>query len=924
MLNLDEARKLAEKIILDNYAPPSVLINEKYDISYFIGRTDRYLSPPPGQPTFNILKMTRGDLAGQLNIMLLQAAREKKIIVQEGLTLKDKDEFRSISLIVRPLVEEQFPECLMLVLFDDKTSLQKGPVDIEGGAQNEELRQELQSTKERLQSVLSQLETAKHELNSAHEESKSLEEALQNVQEKHHTTYEELIKAKADIKQKEKELTTGREELKSFHNDQKLTFEESLSVIEDLQKKVDELQKVEENSHAAQEELEQAKAQLSKKEESLAYAQEELQHSGEALSLSTNDIMNLLASYENPTLILDANLCIRYFTPNITKLFTISETDKGKSIGKIKSTLIYDNFLDDAQKGLNTLAWKRIKVQDTVGNWYSVRITPYYSGDQPDGIIITFTDISILRQTREALREARNRSKSYLDVANCMILILDTEQKILEINKKGCQILGYMEEEIINKNWYDTFVPQRIRDSAKGIFKKLVSGSIESHEQYENLILTKDGEERIIVWNNALFKDENGKVSGILSAGIDVTDYKRVEAELETVHKQTDKSFAHVSQEIKTPLMAMMEGAERLKNIPPEAMKSNYMNMIGKNINDLVEFINNVANFSKLAADQIAFEIKDFDLKHLIQDLFEEIHSQFIDDSVELFCHFPENMPSTYQGDPERIRQILFILLHNAAKYTKKGEITVRVCFDESHDKSDAGAENSQKLLRISVVDNGIGIPEGAQEIIFQGLSPTSVPGAKARVGLGLPIAKCLVEMMGGRIWLHSEEGKGSEFIFTLRLGHISPIIEQEISPRQIEKVKGHRVVIVDNNPSSRDTIESYCFELGLKVLYCASYAEEVVDWLHSVNEMPDVILCDIMMPDMDGCEVAKILTEDEKFKGIKLIGTSSYPIPGAEKIAQALKFDAYLPMPIVKEDLIRIFQATLSNKKGRKKGIIT
>ena len=177
---------------------------------------------------------------------------------------------------------------------------------------------------------------------------------------------------------------------------------------------------------------------------------------------------------------------------------------------------------------------------------------------------------------------------------------------------------------------------------------------------------------------------------------------------------------------------------------------------------------------------------------------------------------------------------------------------------------------------------------------------------------------------MGGKIWVESEEGKGSEFIFTLKLGQIIPASKREISPPQLDKIKDNKVVIVDANYSTRDTIKSYCFELGLKILYSASSATEVVDWLQSETKMPDIILCDIMMPDMDGCEVAKILTEEKKFKGIKLIGTSSYSIPGAEKIAQALKFDAYLSMPIAKEDLVKIIQATMYPIKGGKKGIIT
>ena len=423
--------------------------------------------------------------------------------------------------------------------------------------------------------------------------------------------------------------------------------------------------------------------------------QGELQIKEEALSLAKNDINNMLTSNEVPTLFLNKDLCIRYFTQNTTKLFNLSQADIGRSISDITSNIIYDNFIEDAKKGLHTLTWKRIKVQDQDGNWYSVRIVPYQTGDRVDGLVITFTDISILKQTRKALREERHRTKSYLDVAEVIMLIITANHKVSQINRKGCQILGYNnDDEIIGRNWFDTFITQRLKDQAESIFQKLMSGEIESHEYYENSLLTKNGEEKIIAWHNALLKDENGKVAAVLFSGEDITTLKKIQ-------HQRDESFSDISKEIHNHIKVMMECMDRLKNISVKVVKSDYLNMIGKGINELLELINNVIDFSMIEANQVDLEIKDFDLEILIKGIFKIIAPKLKRNSLELYCNFEEDIPSIFHGDPFRIKQVLLNLLNNATEFTNKGEIAVHVCFDRSDDKSDSNTQNSYQALRI-------------------------------------------------------------------------------------------------------------------------------------------------------------------------------------------------------------------------------
>ena len=136
------------------------------------------------------------------------------------------------------------------------------------------------------------------------------------------------------------------------------------------------------------------------------------------------------------------------------------------------------------------------------------------------------------KRAEEALQRQKDLAQTYLEIAQVMMVVIDADEKISLINRKCCENLGCQEEDIIGKNWFDTFIPERMRNEVRGIFVKLMAGDIEPGECFENSILTKTGEERIIAWHNAVFTDDTGNISGTLSSGEDITERKRAEEEL--------------------------------------------------------------------------------------------------------------------------------------------------------------------------------------------------------------------------------------------------------------------------------------------------------------------------------------------------------------------------------------------------------
>ena len=213
----------------------------------------------------------------------------------------------------------------------------------------------------------------------------------------------------------------------------------------------------------------------------------------------------------------------------------------GKSVSEILGSCIYNLLPPDVTKS------RKIHLDEVIRTGKSK-----YFEDERQGIVfanvlypildrkgkvvklaIYARDITEHKQWEDALRKERDRAQRYLDIAGVVLLAIDSNQKVVLINRKGCEILGYKEEEMIGKNWFDHFIPERDRISVKAVFAKLAAAEIELVEYFENSILNKSGEERIIAWHNTILKDESDNVLGTLSSGEDITERKRAEKTLQ-------------------------------------------------------------------------------------------------------------------------------------------------------------------------------------------------------------------------------------------------------------------------------------------------------------------------------------------------------------------------------------------------------
>ena len=509
-----------------------------------------------------------------------------------------------------------------------------------------------------------------------------------------------------------------------------------------------------------------------------------------------------------------------------------------------------------------------------------------------------------------ALRDANQYQRKLLDTAATGIFTVDRQRRITGVNPKFCALTGWSADEIIGKSCMSlegepclthcgVFDPQR----KERIYEKQCT------------LKTKDGRRLVILKNADLIHDDEGHIVGAMESFTDVTELIEAREAAEAASRAKSEFLANMSHEIRTPMNGIVGMTQLALNTELSAEQREYLEMVTVSADALLALINDILDFSKIEAGKLEFEQLPFSLQDCLNDAAKPLALRAEEKGLELTVRVAPGTHDVLIGDPGRLRQVIVNLLGNAIKFTERGEVALEAELTSEGE----GAERSR--LHVRVRDTGPGVPPELQERIFDAFSQadSSTTRKFGGTGLGLTISNRLVQGMQGRLWLESEVGRGSTFHFTIVVARGSDAMLDR-TPADPRALVGTRVLVIDDNRTNRRICEEQLRTWGLEPVTMASGTAGLAAlWqAHGEQQPYRLLVLDLLMPGMDGFEVARRVRACPEFGALAILMLTSSGQRGDATLCRELGVGAYLTKPVKQSDLLDAIMALLKPDAAR------
>jgi PAS domain S-box-containing protein len=522
-------------------------------------------------------------------------------------------------------------------------------------------------------------------------------------------------------------------------------------------------------------------------------------------------------------------------------------------------------------------------------------------------ILAIVRDITHLKRTERQLLESEEKFRKVFEDAVVGIAILSVPRgRFLDANEEFLKLAGYQRNELVGKTMAEVGRPEEQR-----LVENTIALVIASEGSIRNLEAEARGKRGIP--RSILFSATAAEIRGrqrVVAFVRDITEQKRAEQALleagraaMAAERAKSELLAWMSHEIRTPMNAILGVADLLSETPLSLQQRDYVRLVRSTGNTLLNLVEGILDLSRAQAGRLRLRREPFDLRELAESVAEVLTLRANRKGIRLGLEIAPDVPASLSSDSFRLRQVLINLLDNGLKFTTRGEVVLRIA-----SKREGPASG---VIHFSVTDTGAGIPPAKLETLFQNSVQIDFRNTRefGRSGLGLRIARSLVESMGGRIWAESEPGRGSTFHFTLPLvpaaEHYRPAGPDESASIALGNFGQRRILLVDDSDDNRFLVESYLRDTPCR-LEIAENGEAAVRKFKD-NEY-DLVLMDMQMPVMDGYAAVAAIRQWEREQNrpsTPIVALTAYAFDEDLERSRAVGCNAYLTKPLRKARLL-------------------
>jgi PAS domain S-box-containing protein len=535
------------------------------------------------------------------------------------------------------------------------------------------------------------------------------------------------------------------------------------------------------------------------------------------------------------------------------------------------------------------------------------------------GIAGVGIDITHRKRAEAELRASRELFRLLLDSIPEAVYGIDMLGMCTFCNPSCVRLLGYQEAaDLLGQNLHDLIHHTRPDGTPYPVEEcHIYEAFRRGHGTHrdDEVLWCRDGTSfPAEYWSHPLQRD--GNVIGTVVTFVNITERKQAEQVLQEAREAAEAAnraksdfLANMSHEIRTPMNGVIGMTELALDTELTPEQRGYMDLVKSSAESLLTLLNDILDFSKIEAGRLDTEIIDFNLRDSLDDSMKAVSLRAHEKGLELACHILPEVPDALRGDPTRLRQIVINLIGNAIKFTSQGEVLIRV---ETLEETE-----SEAMLHFSVTDTGVGIPLEKQASIFEAFTQAdnSTTRKYGGTGLGLSISSRLVEMMGGRMWLESEAGRGSAFHFS---AHFQLQRAPTSAPASIglERLRDVSVLIVDDNASNRRILKEMVLVWQMRAVEADSGRSALAHLKSAAAEGRafSLVLLDAQMPDVDGFQVAERMSQDPEMATSVLIMLTSAGLRGDGARCRELGVMAYLRKPVKRSDLLEAIKTVLNS----------